>query len=165
MTRLWGAIMFHGQPRAEVRDVEAGDARTALDDSEFRVWCLADLDFADGSEFPKDHTGWKFCEPGAPCRKCQATAVDYWYVWAERREERLYFSATEAARVRGPEHIRSDEHCSCNGGKGHDTVEKARKCASRRHWSLVLEMDGAGHRLRWIESASGQLPLLGGERP
>lgn len=143
--RVWGSVMHDGQPRAEVRDAAVGMPRPSLEDN-FRPWRWAVVDDNSRDE-ESTCAGPLGCYPGHPCPGCQQTAVRWWYEW-ERRDAVRKWRATHEEDRPQTSWKRSDW---CPHGKGHSSEEAARKCAKKHGFPRVVEMNGHGHRVRWVD--------------
>lgn len=148
-TRMWGAVMTEDGPVADVRDVTTREEWEGLLTSDtFRQWAFADLEWFNG----EGHTRHR-CEPGKPCKKCMATAREWWWEHGRRTRSRRWIAAQAEARG-------YQGYSSSHWGEPRDDKQAAISDAQSRGWPLVCCLDGHGNRLDWIDVAAAR-PSIG----
>lgn len=154
MIRVWGSAMHDGQPRCEIRDVEkytVGDGEANFRPSRAMV-IDEHTEMGRDTESKRDCDGPAKCYPGHPCPGCQVSAVQWWYEWDRRNDERKWRATRETTDTKGWK--LSDW---CPHENGHVTEASARRCAAKLGFPRVVEMNGHGERFRWVEVGVGSL--------
>lgn len=155
IVRVWAAIMHDGQPRAEVLD----STDPPMGGPEFRIWRWAVI--RDEHEpAPNSDCAGPTCLPGHPCAGCQQMAVYWWYEWDRRSIARKWRATHENNRPQTG--WKSSDWCSHE--KGHPSEAAARKCARKGGFPRIVELDGHGKRLRWVDTVPAGA-LFGGGSP
>lgn len=153
LSRVWAAVMHDGQPRCIVEDIPTKEIR--WHDAEYRWFRLHALDYGEPDGEDDGCAGGSRCVPGAPCPACQVAAVSWWYEWAKREATRYWRSTCS---VEGSNRSSTDDWCKHK----HADNEDASKCARRKRFPFVVELDGHGRQLQRIAAGAargGQLAL------
>ena len=166
--RVWAAVLVNGQPTLQITDFPP-DTRVMVvtDNPSVRGFRWSAIYGTERDEWDGDPKDWPCstrspCAPGSPCRKCLVAAVEWWFEWEERTNARKW-RATNEHPVKERSGWSSSDWCS--HGKGHADRAAAERCARRNSFARVVEVDGFGHRLTWVDLGAVQVSLLGAGQP
>lgn len=155
--RFWGAVWKNDEPVVEVIDFVRGSGGWPNQGPDFRWWLTVDLGFSkrrkDGTVIwlKSEHTDG-ICEPGAPCHKCREKAPAYWFRWARKEKERLWYTADQAC---WDAHHMSDFR-AFGASTQHSDEAAAHAAARKQHLPWVFSINGNGGDRQWFKVASNE---------